>query len=179
MLRLWRPDIEGDLVTQADYYTDMLHAIDRQGITVQNPKPGESLQLGQMQLTVLAPLKAYSSSNNNSLVVKLTYKSNSFLFTGDAEKQSEQDILESGADVHADVLKVGHHGSKSSSTKAFLQAVSPQYAVISVGDNSYGLPKRTVIRRMEKQNIQVYRTDVYGTVVFYSDGSTVTPLTAA
>ena len=179
VLRFWMPDIEEDLVPQADYYTDMLHAIDRQGITVQNPKPGESLQLGQMQLTVLAPLKAYSSSNNNSLVVKLTYKSNSFLFTGDAEKQSEQDILESGADVHADVLKVGHHGSKSSSTKAFLQAVSPQYAVISVGDNSYGLPKRTVIRRMEKQNIQVYRTDVYGTVVFYSDGSTVTPLTAA
>lgn len=87
--------------------------------------------------------------------------------------------MESGADVHADVLKVGHHGSKSSSTKTFLQAVSPQYAVISVGDNSYGLPKRTVIRRMEKQNIQVYRTDVYGTIVFYSDGNTVTPLTAA
>lgn len=86
VLRFWMPDIEEDLVPQADYYTDMLDAVDRQGIAMQNPKPGESLQLGQMQFTVLAPLKAYGSSNNNSLVIKLTYKNNSFFIYGRCRK---------------------------------------------------------------------------------------------
>lgn len=172
--RFWMPRVKEKLVPDSDFYTGMLWSLEKQGTEVTYPWAGERLQLGDMVFTVLSPSKIYSDTNNSSVVVKLNFGKNSFLFTGDAEKKAESDMLKSGMSLKADVLKVGHHGSKSSSTKEFLKAVSPRYAVISVGDNSYGLPKKTVIKRIEKLGAEVYRTDRYGTVVFYSDGERLT-----
>lgn len=168
--RFWMPRVKEKLVPDSDFYTGMLWNLEKQGAKAAHPWAGEQLKLGDMVFTVLSPSKTYSDTNNSSIVVRLSFGRNSFLFTGDAEKKAESDMLKSGMNLKADVLKVGHHGSKSSSTKDFLKAVSPRYAVISVGDNSYGLPKKTVIRRIEKLGAEVYRTDRRGTVVFYSDG---------
>lgn len=169
--RFWMPRVKEKLVPDSDFYTGMLWNLEKQGTKAAYPCAGEQLKLGDMVFTVLSPSKTYSDTNNSSIVVRLSFGRNSFLFTGDAEKKAESDMLKSGMNLKADVLKVGHHGSKSSSTKEFLKAVSPRYAVISVGDNSYGLPKKTVIRRIEKLGAEVYRTDRSGTVVFYSDGA--------
>lgn len=169
--RFWMPRVKEKLVPDSDFYTGMLWNLEKQGTKAAYPWAGEQLKLGDMVFTVLSPSKTYSDTNNSSIVVRLSFGRNSFLFTGDAEKKAESDMLKSGMNLKADVLKVGHHGSKSSSTKEFLKAVSPRYAVISVGDNSYGLPKKTVIRRIEKLGAEVYRTDRSGTVVFYSDGA--------
>lgn len=172
--RFWTPQLKQKLVPASGFYTDLLDGLDRQSVPVTNPWAGEQVKLGGMIFTVLSPSKLYSDTNDSSVVVRLSFGKNSFLFTGDAEKKAENDMIKSGMNLKADVLKVGHHGSKSSSSKDFLKAVHPQYAVISVGDNSYGLPKKAVIKRIEKLGAAVYRTDRYGTVVFYSDGEQLT-----
>lgn len=172
--RFWMPQVKEKLVPDSDFYTGMLWSLKKQDTEVSHPWAGERLQLGDMVFTVLSPSKFYNDTNNSSIVVRLSFGKNSFLFTGDAEKKAESDMLKSGMNLKADVLKVGHHGSKSSSTRDFLKAVSPQYAVISVGDNSYSLPKKTIIKRIEKLGAEVYRTDRYGTIVFYSDGERLT-----
>lgn len=172
--RFWIPQVKEKLVPDSGFYTGMLWNLEKQETEITHPWAGEYLRLGDMVFTVLSPSKIYSDTNNSSIVVRLSFGKNSFLFTGDAEKKAESDMLKSGMGLKSDVLKVGHHGSKSSSTKDFLKAVSPRYAVISVGDNSYGLPKKTVIKRLEKLGTEVYRTDRYGTVVFYSDGERLT-----
>ena len=103
--------------------------------------------------------------------MRLVYGNTSFLFTGDAEELSESEILRSGFEVQADVLKIGHHGSQTSTSEAFLKAVSPKYAIISVGaGNSYGHPNENVIERLEKNGVTIYRTDFDKDIVVYSDG---------
>lgn len=109
--------------------------------------------------------------NNSSLVIKLTYGDNRFLFTGDAEKNEEDDIW---TNIKCDVLKVGHHGSDSSTTANFLKKVEPTYAVISCGlGNSYGHPTDTTLKRLADKGIKTFRTDLQGTIVFTSDGTTI------
>lgn len=112
----------------------------------------------------LAPVKdKYDDTNNYSAVLKLTYYGFDVLFTGDAEEESERNMMANGADLDAEVLKVGHHGSYTSSTERFIKKVSPDYAIIEVGeDNSYGHPHREILQRLE--GIPVYRTDVNGTI---------------
>lgn len=117
----------------------------------------------------------WEGANNYSAVLRLVYGETSFLFTGDAESESERVILDDGYGVGADVLKCGHHGSSSSTTKAFLSQVDPRYAVISCGlDNSYGHPHKEVLARLEKQGVTLYRTDQDGTVLAKSDGKEIT-----
>ena len=98
----------------------------------------------------------------------------SYLFTGDAETISENEMLENGIDLSADVIKVGHHGSKSSTSQTFLSAVNPKYAIISCGvDNDYGHPKSIIMERLKKNNVTVYRTDESGTITLTSDGKNI------
>jgi len=112
--------------------------------------------------------------DEEELVSKITYKNNSFLFAGDANNSSEQEILNAGANIKADVLKVGHHGSATSTSSAFLKAVSPKYAVISVEKgNSYGHPTQATLERLNVIGAKVYRTDIGGTVVITSDGQNI------
>lgn len=156
-------------------YEDVLIAIDKKGLEYTSPTPGKSFNLGEAKLTILGPnISNYEDLNNYSIVVKMEYGNTSFLFTGDAEDTSEKEMINKGFDLESDVLKVGHHGSESSTTDLFLNKVSPKYVVIMVGsDNSYGHPHSSVMNRLKSKGIQVYRTDENGTIVAVSDGENI------
>lgn len=154
-------------------FEDVLIAIKNKGLKVTSPKVGDIYDLGQAQWTILAPNQdSYDEANDSSIVIRLVFGNNSFMLTGDAEELSEKEILDNSIDLKSDVLKVGHHGSSSSTSEAFLEAVNPKYAVISVGEeNSYGHPHSETIDKLNKQNIEVLRTDQQGTIIFTSDGN--------
>ena len=146
-----------------------------QGLTIAHPKPGEGLDFGSSKIEFYGPITdSESDRNNGSIAMKIIYGDTSFLFTGDAEREEEQEILNAGYDLSATVLKVGHHGSKNSTTYPFLREVMPKYAVISVGDNNYGHPTEDVLSRLRDADVKVYRTDMQGDIIATSDGKTVT-----
>lgn len=154
-------------------FRDVLEAIDRKGLQIRPAKAGVSImEDGLLAARILAPCREdYDELNDYSAVIMLTCGEVSFLLSGDAEALSEKDILASGVAVKADVLKVGHHGSNSSTSAAFLKAVGPSYAVISVGaENDYGHPHQVTLDRLRKQGVEVLRTDRQGTVLFTTDG---------
>lgn len=157
-------------------FGDVVTAIKNKGMKVAVPKPGETFNLGTAKITIIAPNNSeYKDMNNYSVVVKLQFGSNSFLFTGDAEEISESEILAKGFNVKADLLKVGHHGSRSSTTKEFLAKVNPKYAVISTEiGNDYGHPHKETMDKLKNKNIPVYRTDELGTIIATSNGKTIT-----
>jgi len=151
----------------------LLTSIERSGVQIDEAKAGvEILSIPDLVIEIVAPARTnYLEHNNHSAVVKLTYGSTSFLFMGDAESTSEGHIT---ADVYADVLKVGHHGSSTSTSGYFLRKVAPTYAVISVGNNNpYGHPSSSVLSRLDNAGVYVFRTDLHGTIVFTSDGETL------
>ncbi len=137
-------------------------------------KAGVKFELADIKAEFVAPNGTdYDSLNNYSAVLKITHGQNAIMLTGDAEKVSEQEMIKAGHNLKSNVLKVGHHGSCSSTTAAFLKAVSPEYAVISAGkDNDYGHPHQETLDKLE--GIQIYRTDRDGTLVFASDGEIIT-----
>lgn len=141
----------------------------------QGPKAGVTLEVGRIEALFVAPVgSGYKSLNDYSAVLRLTYGETSFLFAGDAERVSEAKMLATERVLSADVLKVGHHGSNTSSTAAFLRSVDPTYAVIPVGsDNDYDHPHNAVLERLAAQSIIVLRTDELGTIAFSSDGHTL------
>ncbi len=147
-------------------------------VPVTVPKAGDSFALGGATVEFVGPVRPSGDTNNGSLVCELTYGDTSFLFTGDAEVESEAAMLASGVDLSADVLKVGHHGSGSSTSQLFLDAVSPDYAVISVGKNSYGHPTDEVLSRLQSANSTILRTDELGDITFASNGTTLTVTTS-
>ena len=156
-------------------FSDFAKYTQAQGLTLTVPQAGDSFSLGEAQVTVLGPLYDYEETNDTSIVLRVTYGETAFLFTGDMERTAEADLLESGCELSATVLKVGHHGSDTSTSYPFLRQVMPQFAVISVGeDNSYGHPSEDVLSRLSDAGATVYRTDLQGTVVAYSDGTQVT-----
>ena len=156
-------------------FDDFLHYADQQRLDITIPQPGHKAQWGDLTLTVLGPVESYADTNNTSLVLRLVYQSTSFLFTGDMEKDAELDLLDSGAAVRSDVLKVGHHGSDTSSGYRFLYEVQPKYAVISVGEgNSYGHPHEEPLSRFRDAGIPLYRTDRLGAILAESDGTGIT-----
>lgn len=156
-------------------FKDFVNAVKGKGLKLTVPSVGQSFKLGDATVTVLAPNgSSYEDANDYSIVVKVAYGSTSFLLTGDAESVSESEMLNKGLNLGATVLKVGHHGSKSSTSQSFLNKVNPKYAVISVGkDNEYGHPKQEVLNRLKAKNIPVYRTDENGTIVATSNGKEV------
>ncbi len=156
-------------------YEKMLTALVDRNVSVVEPKFGENVKLGDASIEFLSGHTDYKDTNDQSIVCKATLGNTSFLFTGDAGKATEKDLLDEQIDLRADVLKVGHHGSNTSSTEAFLQEVSPKYAVISCGFlNKYGHPDMDVLDRLSKQNVQVFRTDIDGAITLMSNGKTVT-----
>lgn len=154
-------------------FENMVNSIHEKGIKVCEARAGESFTLDDNVICdIVSPCSEnYEGLNNWSAVIRLTYGESSFLFTGDAEELAEKEILKSGADISADVIKVGHHGSSTSSCEEFIERVSPKYAVISVGeDNDYGHPHEEVLKLFSDKNISVYRTDKSGTITAFSDG---------
>ena len=156
-------------------FEDFIAAVNASGAKKIKAKAGVKLDVPGLSGLFLAPNnEQYEDLNNYSAVLKITFGKVSFLLTGDAEDVSEAEMLKSGQDLQSTVLKVGHHGSTSSTTSAFLKAVSPKYAVISVGvDNDYGHPAQGTLNKLADAGIQVYRTDQSGTIVATSDGETV------
>lgn len=148
--------------------------LDKQGVSITVPDAGDSFMLGSANVQILGPQKDYDDPNDTSIVMKVVYGETSFLFTGDAERTAEADILDAGYDLSATVLKVGHHGSDTSTSYPFLREVMPEYAVIQVGvDNSYGHPTEDTLSRLRDADVKVYRNDLQGTIICVSDGQTV------
>lgn len=170
-------DLPQSCVPDTDCYRAMQAALAEKEIPVQLAQPGDTLRLAGLSLEILGPARQYEDSNNNSVVLRLIFGADTFLFMGDAEKEAEADLLASGRDLRAQLLKVGHHGSKSSTTEALLQAVRPSYAVISVGEDSNDLPKKSVLRRLADFDTSIYRTDINGDVIAVSNGEGVTVFT--
>jgi len=155
-------------------FLNFLSAIENNDIPVTFPSPGDSVRAGIIDLTVIAPPPGGghgSNLNNASIVLRLSHGRTSFLFTGDAERESEIQMLTGGMTLRSDVLKVGHHGSQTSTTEAFLSAVNPSIAVIQVGENNqFGHPHREVTDRLAAHGITIYRTDHDGTVTMITNG---------
>lgn len=155
-------------------FDDFMYYADQQDLEVTIPSPGDSFALGGATVTVLGPVESYADPNNTSIVLKVEFGTTSFLFTGDMETTAETDMLDAGMDVSADVLKVGHHGSSTSTGYRFLYEVDPDYAVISVGaGNSYGHPHVETIDILNDAQIPMFRTDELGTILAVSDGSEI------
>ena len=156
-------------------FESLLTSIANKSLKVTTAKAGINLSLDeQLIVNMIAPVNIYDDTNDMSAVIKITFGSNSFLFTGDAEARSEHDLLANGANVKSDVLLVGHHGSNSSNSQSFLDAVDPAYAVIQVGENSYGHPTSNILKRLTDKKIKIYRNDEQGNIVFSSDGKKIT-----
>ena len=164
-----------DYYQGTDLYMDFVNAATADAISIQYPKPGDTFSFGTGSFTVLAPSGIDpNDSNKNSVVIRLTNGNNSFLFTGDAEETSEQDMIRAGVSLDCDVLSLGHHGSQSSTTWDFLEASTPSWAVVSCGaGNKYGHPSADTMGRLSSMNIPVFRTDKQGTVIALSDGETI------
>jgi len=157
-------------------FNNFVSYLDKQSVSITIPTAGDSLMLGSASVQVLGPDTIVEDDpNNSSIVLRVVYGETSFLFTGDAERAEEQEILDAGYTLKSTVLKVGHHGSGSSTTYPFLREVMPEYAVISVGENnSYGHPAEDTISRLRDADVRVFRTDMQGDVICTSDGKTVT-----
>ncbi len=163
-----------DVSTETVCFDKLLDAIEDNNCQLKEGKAGESFNFGGIQIDLFAPSSPdYRDLNNCSIVAKITTDEISTIVTGDAEHSSEREILDNYPSymLDADILKVGHHGSSTSTSTDFFDAVSPKYAMISCGeDNSYGHPHREIINLFENRNIQYFRTDTMGTIVCYSDG---------
>lgn len=156
-------------------YEDFLEAVKQEGLKLKEAKAGVTLGLTGAAAKFVGPVKSYGNEMNDwSAVVKVTFGSNSFLFTGDAPIRSEEDMIAAGEDLRADVLKVGHHGAHTSTSQSFLSAVKPKYAIISVGKgNRYGHPTDEILNRLKQNGIKIYRTDEMKTILAISDGKNV------
>jgi beta-lactamase superfamily II metal-dependent hydrolase len=149
--------------------------IDEKNIDTEIPSFEQQYIFGDVVITILSTQdNQYTETNDFSIVCRVDYGDTSFLMTGDAESPVEHDLTDSQTNLKVDVLKVGHHGGATSTTALFLHKVNPTYAVISVGeDNKYGHPDNLVTRRLDTNDIQTLRTDLYGNIIFNSDGKNV------
>lgn len=156
-------------------YQKLIQALDDKNLGFSTPKPGTQYTLGTATITFLAPNDEYDNPNDASVALLIKNGNNTFLFTGDAGEDAENDILENGLTVSADVYKVGHHGSKYSTSADFFEAVDPSYAVISCAEgNSYGHPHAETLNTLRINGVKVYRTDEEGTIIATSDGKKIT-----
>lgn len=157
-------------------YENMVDSLNKRNLKVNVLKDGTSgIDLGEAKVNVFAPKEeSYEDLNNYSPFIKVTYGEKSFLFTGDAEELREKEELNRNSDIAADVLKVGHHGSTSSTSQKFLNKVNPSTAVISVGkNNKYKHPADKTLKKLQKKNIQIFRTDKDGSIEIKTDGSKI------
>lgn len=169
------PEIPEYMIPFSSSFSELMKTVNDRKIPVTYAVPGEHIDTGGCgTLEVTAPVRTYDDLNNFSDVVRFTYGEVSFLFTGDIESEAEADILDSGADISADILKVPHHGSGTSSSRLFVQAVSPEYAVISVGhENDYGHPHNNIVQLYRDLGADILRTDLDGDIVFVTDGENI------
>lgn len=157
----------------SEAFVDMVIALKNKNIKINVAKPSISLNLGpSTSCVMLSPTSStYENVNNYSSVIKVSYKSSNYLFMGDTEELAEQELIKNGYDLKSQVLKVGHHGSKTSTSKEFLDIVSPEISIISCGFyNTYNHPNKGTLGKLKKINSIVYRTDLDKNIVLISDG---------
>lgn len=155
-------------------YLHFVDTVESAQLTLEVPDQGVKYRLGEAQFEFLGPLSDHKNVNDDSLVLRLDYGDTSFLFTGDMTAKAEKELIEDGADIKCDVLKVGHHGSSGSSCYQFLYEAEPKIGVISCGrDNDYGHPHEETLSRLNDAGVTVYRTDLEGSIVIFSDGMKV------
>lgn len=172
--KIYFPRMEQEPTTKT--YRDLRNAVLAKTMKFTQPAAGSILNMGEMKAIILAPNGTkYEDSNDYSIVLKIVYGQNSFLLTGDAGGVSENEMLAENFDLSADVLKIGHHGSRSATSNAFLNKVNPKYAILSCGiQNDYGHPHYETMKKLQKRKISVYRTDQQGTIVLVSNGKDIT-----
>lgn len=164
--------------SSSNTFLNVLQAIEASGSDYVEPRSGDSFDVGSMQIDVLYPDEITGAANEESVSLKMTYGDVRFVFTGDAGVKQEQEMIDSGMDLDAEILHLGHHGSNTSTSPAFLEAVTPEVAIYSAGaDNSYGHPHAEVIAAAENAGAKVYGTDVNGTIVVETDGKSYNVLT--
>lgn len=170
------PEISEENMPTTKVYENLLNSIEKSGANLEYSAVGAKYNLGDAVFTILAPkTKDYKDLNNYSIVILLEYNGFSFVFTGDAEKKSENEIPENFILPQIDVLKLGHHGSDSSCSDKFIDAIQPRYAVIEVGEgNSYGHPSSDIVTKLSKYFDKIYRTDINGNIVFTVTGKDMT-----
>ncbi|MBU1146685.1 MBL fold metallo-hydrolase, partial [Patescibacteria group bacterium] len=158
-------------------YLAWLEEIKNQNIPMEIVSAGQILDFGEnLKMEIFYPVENFVGKqpddlNSTSIVAKLIFGDTSFLFTGDAEEEAEEKMIARGVDLKADVLKVGHHGSRNATSQNFLEKVQPKFAVISVGaKNTFGHPNKTILNRLEKNGVEIFRTDQDGDIRFLSDG---------
>ena len=168
---IYMPKIE----TTTKTFEDVLDSISNKNLKVTSPSKGEIFNIGDAKCEIMTDsILDKDNLNLSSIVIRLEFGNNSFLFMGDAEKENEK----TRQWPKTDVLKVGHHGSNTSTSQEFLEQISPKYGIIMVGkDNSYGLPKANILDRLNKANVELYRTDENGTIVMLSDGNNISLVT--
>lgn len=158
-------------------FENMIKEVEKQGLKAKVLKEGVKIDIGEgALLETFSPIQdSYDNLNNYSPIMKLTFGNKSFLFTGDAEKDVEAEVLSKYKDkLDSDVIKFGHHGSSTSSSQSFIEAVSPDYGIISCGvDNSYGHPHKEILKLIQDMNIEAYRTDTQGQITVISDGNNI------
>lgn len=169
---IYLPRVADKLTPTTATYEDLLESISNKDYKIDQANVGTNIfNFKNLKADIISPIGEYDDLNNYSAVIKLTYGDVSFLFTGDAEEVAEGRIT---SDLHADVLKVGHHGSDTSTSKSFLEKVSPKYAIISVGkDNSYGHPSAGILTSLNEIGAEIYRTDEVGSITVDTDGKTI------
>lgn len=159
-------------------FNSFVKYLNAQGKEITVSSPGDTIRLGIAKITFIGPVDmslAEINHNNASIILRIEYGATSFLFTGDAEIEEELSVIGTGTELGSTLLKVGHHGSYTSSSEAFIAAVDPDYAIISVGeDNEYGHPHEIALERLKQYCMEIYRTDVRGEIVCYSDGTDLT-----
>jgi competence protein ComEC len=166
------------VVRNTPEYDEWVRLIKKEKANIFIAEAGQKIKLAETVFNILSPLtdlqgQEFKDSNNTSVVVKLIFGGASFLFTGDIEKSAEKKLLEERIDVDSDILKIAHHGSKTSSNDDFIEQVSPEAAVIQVGkNNSYGHPFPGVLETLAKYGIKIFRTDINNDIKIVSDGET-------
>lgn len=172
--KVMMPQLPDDLTPTTRTYTEVLDAISARKLKITRPAQGKEYDLDGVTMQVLSPKKkaAYTDLNDYSIVLKFTYGNVSILTGGDATKVVEKELLKKGGDLHADIFKLSHHGSRESNSAAFLKAVNPRFCAISVGaDNSYGHPHEQTMARLETLGCEVHRTDLNGDLLYQTDGT--------
>ena len=171
---LYAPDTSSNNITTS-WYMDFLDAVDEKNVQWKYPKSGDSFSLGEADIKILAPNSSqYDNLNNYSIVTKIAFGEVSILAMGDAEKLSEDEILKTNEDVKAQIIKIGHHGSSTSTSEKFLKEVDPKYAIISAKKgNTYNHPNKPIMELLKKREIKVYRTDESGSIIMKTDGKNI------
>ena len=160
------------VVTTTKTFESVLDAIEAKNLSVTTPVIGNEFSMGSAKFQILSTGTDEDDLNSCSIVLRLKFGNLAYLFTGDEETVNEEKMINSGYDLSADVLKVAHHGSNTSSSEEFLDRVSPDVAIIMVGEgNSYGHPHSEILNRLNARNIKIYRTDTDGTILITSDGN--------